>query len=153
MDYEIITMKERITVGLSARTSNSSPDMNAVIGGLWKNFFEGGIYESIPDKKSDGKSFGIYSDYESDKDGEYTITVSCEVDKADCVPEGTIVRTIPAGRYARFIVVGDMVKAVGEFWQKLWSMDLDRSYICDYEEYQNSDMENAEIHMYISLKD
>ena len=30
-------------------------------------------------------------------------------------------------------------------------MDLDRNYKCDFEEYQNADVENAEIHIYISI--
>lgn len=45
-----------------------------------------------------------------------------------------------------------MITAVSEFWQKLWNLNLDRSFICDFEEYQNADLENAEIHIYIGLK-
>jgi len=48
-------------------------------------------------------------------------------------------------------VKGDMQKAVADFWQQLWEMDLPRSFLCDFEEYQNSDMEQAEIHIYIGL--
>jgi predicted transcriptional regulator YdeE len=44
-----------------------------------------------------------------------------------------------------------MQKAVADFWIELWQMDLNRSFQCDFEEYQNCDMENAEIHIYISL--
>ncbi len=36
---------------------------------------------------------------------------------------------------------------------QLWNMDLPRSYVCDFEEYQDGEMENAEIHIYIGLKD
>lgn len=49
------------------------------------------------------------------------------------------------------MVKGDMQKAVAEAWQEIWKMDLKRSYGYDFEEYQNDDMENAEIHIYISL--
>ena len=45
-----------------------------------------------------------------------------------------------------------MLTAVREFWRELWNMDLNRAFVCDFEEYQNADPENAEIHMYISLK-
>ena len=38
MEYEIVNLEEKIAVGLSARTSNASPDMGAVIGGLWNQF-------------------------------------------------------------------------------------------------------------------
>ena len=30
-------------------------------------------------------------------------------------------------------------------------MDLPRSFVCDFEEYQDGNFENAEIHIYISL--
>lgn len=45
-----------------------------------------------------------------------------------------------------------MLAAVQAFWKKLWSMKLERSFVCDFEEYQNVDLENAEIHIYIGLK-
>ena len=39
MEYEIVTLEEKIVAGVSARTNNMNPDMGAVIGGLWKRFF------------------------------------------------------------------------------------------------------------------
>ena len=45
-----------------------------------------------------------------------------------------------------------MVTAVNDFWQQLWGMNLNRSFVCDFEEYQNADPENAEIHIYIGIK-
>jgi len=36
-------------------------------------------------------------------------------------------------------------RAVAEAWEKIWSMDLDRSYVADFEEYLNSDFEKAKI--------
>lgn len=47
MEYEIVTLQERIAVGVSARTNNASPDMGAVIGGLWNRFYEEGIYAGM----------------------------------------------------------------------------------------------------------
>jgi predicted transcriptional regulator YdeE len=59
---------------------------------------------------------------------------------------------IPDGKYAKFVVHGDIHQAVADFWSKLWSMDLDRKYSCDFEEYQNDcETNDAEIHIYISL--
>lgn len=150
MDYEIVEFKERVAAGLTARTNNMSPDMGAVIGGLWERFYKDGIYESLPGKVN-GKSLGIYSDYEGDEKADYSITVACEVESAEKLPEGTVAIRIPAGRYAKFIVRGHMQKAVAEFWQQLWEMDLDRAFTCDYEEYQDGNMEDALIHMYIAL--
>lgn len=152
MDYEIVTLKEKIAVGISARTSNTSPEMGMVIGQLWNRFYNEGIYASIPDKVN-AKALGIYTDYASDEKGKYTVMAACETSK---VPENTgdlVIHRIPAGKYAKFVVKGDMQKAVADFWQELWTMDLPRTFHSDFEEYQNNDMENAEIHIYIGLQE
>lgn len=44
-----------------------------------------------------------------------------------------------------------MQKAVYEFWEKLWKMDIERSYKADFEEYIGDNPDECEIHIYISL--
>lgn len=151
MDYEIITLKEKTMAGLSARTNNSSPDMGQVIGGIWQKFYSPDFYPLIGNKASD-KAYGIYTDYAADEKGDYTVVVAYEVTDTAKLPEGAEVRKIPAGKYAKFIVKGNQVTAVQQFWQELWKMELNRAFVCDFEEYRNSDPENAEIHIYIGLK-
>lgn len=150
MNYEVVTLEEKTIVGVTARTKNSDENMPMIIGGLWQQFYQDGIYATISDKVNE-KAIGIYSDYESDFTSEYSVYVGCEVAKTSPVLN-TVTKIIPAGKYAKFIVHGHMQKAVADFWEKLWKMDLERSYQCDFEEYQNADVENAEIHIYISLK-
>lgn len=155
MEYEIVDQKGMEAAGLMVRINNSSPDVGEKIGGLWKTFFEGGIYDQIPDK-ADGKSIGLYTNYLSDQDGDYDAYVCCLVKEGTRVSEPLKTVKISAGRYARFIVKGNMVTAVQEFWTKLWEMNLDRKYDCDYEEYQpqsGDDRNHCEIHMYISLNE
>ncbi len=153
MKYETVNLEEKTVVGLAARTSNTSPEMGAAIGGLWQDFYGKGIYPSIPHKKSE-KALGIYTDYAGAQNNEYTVLVACEVEESKQaeLPAGTVSHKIPAGPYAKFIVKGHVQKAVAEFWQELWNMDLPRAYTSDFEEYQNGDMEQAEIHIYIALK-
>ena len=62
------------------------------------------------------------------------------------------VKIIPAGKYAKFSICGNMVTAVVDAWQQIWQMDLDRSFTGDFEEYKNADVENAEIDIYVALK-
>lgn len=82
---------------------------------------------------------------------EYSVIVGCEVSTFNN-NRNVITKIIPEGKYAKFIVKGHMIKAVQEFWQKLWQMnDLDRSYKCDFEEYQDENIDNATIHIYISI--
>ncbi len=151
MKYEIVTLEEKIAVGISARTNNAAPDMGAVIGGLWNRFYSEGIYASIPDKGNE-KALGIYTEYAGDEKSDYTVVVACEAAKE---PQGGVftVCRIPAGPYAKFIVHGDMVKAVAAAWQEIWQMDLPRSFQCDFEEYQNDSMDHAEIHIYVGLSE
>jgi len=150
MKYEIVQLNEKLVVGLCARTNNQAPDMGQVIGGLWTRFYGEGVYGAIQNKVS-GKSIGLYSDYAGDYTADYDITVGCEVAEAEPMPQGCTLKRIPAGPYAKFVLRGELHQAVGEFWEKLWNMDLKRTYQADFEEYQNADPEHAEIHVYISL--
>ena len=148
MNYEIVTLKEKIAVGISARTNNTSPDAGAVIGGLWNRFYNEGVYASIPGKEGK-KAMGIYTDYAGDEKADYTVVVACETTEE---PKGEYACVkIPAGRYAKFVVRGDMVQAVGAAWQEIWQMGLNRTFQCDFEEYQDDCMEEAEIHIYVGL--
>lgn len=150
MNYEVVTLKEKTVVGITARTNNSSPEMGAVIGELWQRFYAEGIYAHIKNKSND-KALGIYSDYAGDEQDDYNITVACEVESAPQLSAGIVIKTIPDGKYAKFVVKGHMQKAVAQFWQELWKMDMRRNFISDFEEYQNADMEEAEIHIYIGV--
>lgn len=152
MNYEIVELSEKTVVGLTARTNNAAPDMGAMIGGLWNRFFGEGIFSAIAQKAND-KTLGIYTDYAGNENDDYSVVVACEVTAADAVPSGAVVKTIPAGRYAIFAVQGHMQKAVSDFWCQLWAMKLPRAYVCDFEEYQNADPDNALIHIYIGLRD
>ncbi len=150
MHYEIVELNEKKIAGFSARTNNTSPEMSAVIGGLWQKLYsESGC--ALLTNRLNSKAIGLYTEYAGNHLNDYTVITGCEI-SSDVIPENMELYKIPAGRYAKFVVRGNMITAVADFWKKLWNMDLDRSYICDFEEYQNADTENAEIHIYISLK-
>lgn len=146
MDYEIVSLKQKTIVGVSASTSNFDPKMGEVIGGLWEKLYQGGVNAAIKNKMNT-YAIGLYSDYLNDQ---YCVTVGNEV----TAPENDelTIKIIPAGRYAKFSVHGHMEKAVAEAWEEIWKMDLERSFTGDFEEYLNSDWENADIDIYIALK-
>ncbi len=152
MHYETVTLEAKTVVGLSGETSNNDPNIGQVIGGLWQDFYNKGVYASIENKANDC-SIGLYNDYETDENGLYTVTVGCEVTEAQDIPQGATVKTIPAGKYAKFVVEGDMVTAVQAFWENLWNTPLPRTYTGDFEEYQpGNNMEHAIIHIYIAIQ-
>lgn len=146
MNYEIVNLEEKTVVGVSATTSNSNPKMGEIISGLWEKLYQGGVYETIKNKVNE-YAIGLYSDY---KDDEYCVTAGNEVSKAD--NKNLTVKIIPAGKYAKFSIHGHMERAVAEAWGEIWQMDLDRSFTGDFEEYLNSDFDNADIDIYIALK-
>ena len=146
MNYEIVNLEQKIVVGVSAITSNSNPKMGEVIGGLWVKLYEGGVHSMIKNKVNE-YAIGLYSDYSNDQ---YCVTAGNEVSKAD--NDQLTVKIIPAGKYAKFSIHGHMQTAVAKAWGEIWQMDLDRSFTGDFEEYLNSDWENADIDIYIALK-
>lgn len=146
MKYEIVNLKEKTLVGVSTVTGNMDSDMGQKIGGLWEKLYQGGVYESIKNRVNE-YAIGLYSDYEGDK---YCVTAGNEVSKAE--NQELTVKIIPAGKYAKFLVHGDMEKEVAKAWGEIWKMDLDRSFTGDFEEYLNSDFENCDIDLYIALK-
>lgn len=152
MTYQIVTLEERTVVGLSARTRNDDPACGETIGTLWRRLFEEGVFFAVP--HPDGEhSIGLYDAYETDMTGPYDVTIGRAVTDPAGRPGGTVVKTIPAGRYAEFVVRGDMRTAVGAFWAAVWQMPLERAYTADFEEYwPQKEGEEPEIHIYLALK-
>lgn len=146
MNYEVVYLKEKIIVGVSAATSNSDPEMGKIIGGLWEKLYQGGVYPTIKNKVNE-YAIGLYSDYTADG---YCVTAGNEVSKAENLE--LTAKTIPAGKYAKFSVHGHMEKAVSDLWGEIWRTNLDRSFTGDFEEYRNADPENCDIDIYIALK-
>ncbi len=150
MNYEIVNLEEKTVVGLSARTKNSDPEMGEIIGGLWERFFGDGVFFGVKNPANE-KSIGLYTDYSSDENGWYTAAAVREVSEVSDT-ESLFVCKIPKGKYAKFVVRGDFRTSVVEAWGEIRKTELPRSFVCDFEEYQNSDTENSEIHIYIGLK-
>ena len=152
MSYQIVELEEKTVVGLTARMRNDAPECGAAIGALWRRLFEEGIFFAVP-HPADDHSIGLYDAYETDMTGPYDVTIGRAVTDAAERPAGTAVKTIPAGRYAEFVVRGDVQRAVGEFWTEVWKLPLDRADTADFEEYwPEAEGEEQEIHVFLSLK-
>lgn len=150
MDYEIVELKEKILSALEpVRLSNLDTEISKKIELVWHNFSK---KCNEVENKITHKPICTYSNYESNEKGEYDISIGYEIESNPPLKEGWVRKTIPAGKYAKFIVKGNMVKEVSNFWRIIWKMDLPRKFECDFEECQNMDMLNAEVHIYISIK-
>lgn len=149
MKYELVDLKDMMVAGLSARTNNYAPDMGNVISGLWEQFM--GVYSSVLYKANE-KTLGIYTEYEGRETEDYSVLAACEVKKTEGQPDGITIKTIPAGTYAKFTAEGDGKEAVAKVWKQLWDMDLPRSFVCDFEEYETIEEGQGRVHIYIGLK-
>lgn len=155
MKYEVISLPEKTLVGIGTKSGNSDPQLGEKIGTLWNQFFNEEIYSKIKNKENN-YPICLYSDY--DMAGsldvtqfKYDVTIGYDVIKNENFDY--IIKKIPAGNYAKFMVKGNMHTAVASAWQEIWSTPLDRSYTGDFEEYLNESMEEAEVAIYIALKD
>ncbi|SFB13479.1 GyrI-like domain-containing protein [Clostridium frigidicarnis] len=153
MKYEIINLEKKIVRGILKETTNINGQCTKDIGEVWQKFCTEEVYENINPRKNN-KTIGLYTDYQGDFTKPYNFMACCEILNSSNLSDNFVEKIIREGRYAKFVINGDVIKAVGKFWNELWNMDLDRAYTCDFEEYQNNteDMSNQEIHIYISLK-
>lgn len=149
MEYKVIELEEKLVSGIEVRTNNFSENVYEVIGGLWEKFYSE-TYNKI-ENKVNGRSLGIYTEYENDEKGDYTMMTACEISSSG-KNNDMIIKKIPAGKYAVFTIRGDVRTEVGKFWEQLWKMKLDRTFICDYEEYCEGTMEDCLINIYIGIK-
>ncbi len=147
-------------IGIEARTTNAKEmTSDGVIGKQWGRFMNENIAAQIPNKASPAM-VAVYTDYASDKDGEYTFVLGARVTSADQVPAGMVARKVPAGRYAIFISeAGPVANVVSDSWKKIWSIPRnspggDRAYKTDYEIYDEraSNPHNAQVEIHVGIK-
>lgn len=144
MKYEIVEMKEKVIVGYTGRTSNKSPDMQSVIADLWKQLYMPKCVETISNRTNE-YAIGLYSNYEGE---EFDVTAGFEVSKMPDENSSFSVKVIPAGKYAKFSVHGDMIKEVANSWEEIWQTPLNRTFTGDFEEYTSM----TDIDIYIAVK-
>lgn len=153
MKYEIVESKEKVVSGIEIKTTNQDEKSMQDIEKTWQKLFLEGIYEKIQNK-SNIKTIGLYTEYEGDYTKPYTFIAGAETNQNMEGNNEIVSKIIPKGKYAKFVITGDVKNAVRQAWQEIWNMDLKRKYTCDFEEYQNNAKNmQQEIHIYIAIKD
>lgn len=126
--------------GLQVRTINSDEfnSKTAKLPQLWGQFQSAGVADSVPNRLEKESIFGVYSDYDSDATGFYSVTAGVMVS-----PESSLLATVHVqpGDYLVFEGQGDMPQAVVDTWKRVWSYFADntkykRNYKTDFERYQ-----------------
>lgn len=141
-------IEKLMVAGLSVVTNNkneTNPE-SAKIGKLWEDYQDKNILGATFNKAKKSSMYGVYSDYASDVDGDYKVTVAVEVTK----PKNAIV--IENQRYLVFSKDGDLPDVVVDCWKEIWDYfankpEYERAYTIDFEKYTREDG----IEIYISI--
>jgi predicted transcriptional regulator YdeE len=128
---EEITMPSMRVAGLPARVSNAEPEK---IGALWQRFYTDETLQQLTERARPSP-IAVYTEYESDYTGEYTMVVGYAIAAGAAVPAGLRVVEIPAQKYAVLLASGAQPQATIQTWQWVWASALERAYTADFDEY------------------
>lgn len=161
MSPKVLDKMDAFTIiGVSVRTNNAkeqTPD--GQIGKQWQRFFQEGLLNKIPNK-ADNNIIAAYTDYASDKDGDYTFVLGAKVNSDKEVPAGMVALKIPSGRYAMFTSEkGSVNKIMFALWRRIWEVPKsapggDRAYKTDFEIYDQraADPENSQVNVHVGIR-
>lgn len=141
-NISIINMEPKIICGIATRTSNSkefNPE-TSVIGRQWDRFYSDRIAQSVLNPVSPKISYGVYSQYESDHLGEYTLLSGVESETEEQVNPDLLSITLDAGRYLVFEVRGELPAGIIDTWGYIWdyfdkNRNVRRKFTTDFELY------------------
>lgn len=146
--------------GVSARTTNAreaGPD--GLLANLWDSYFKDGIADRIQ-ASGDHHLYAVYTDYESDASGAYTVLIGHEVNGGESKDLNGLEQTVvPAAKYKVFTTnKGPVHEVVVQAWEEIWThfaqSEEKRAYTGDYELYDTRDFnpEETVVHIYIAVK-
>ena len=146
---KIKRIKKLMISGISVTTNNKN-EMNEdtqKIAPLWEQYDKEYIHTKTLNKAKDSSLYGVYSNYTSDLNGDFDVTVGVEVTK----PKNVII--IENEKYLVFKKEGEVPEVAIETWQEVWDYfstesEYERKYSIDFEKYSKRD----EIEIYISIK-
>lgn len=148
---ELRVVSEKIIHGLSIRTDNATEmtPNKGKISALWQAFDE-----AVPvDYKNGERVYGVYSDYESDHTGKFTVIAGFDGNQmpSNLTLEKVI---IPETKYLVFTHKGEMPQIAIDAWTEVWHYfsngkeEHQRLYSTDFEYYPNGN----EIEVHIAVK-
>ena len=164
MQKTTTTLTELKLVGITTRTNNSQiferdPPANKIAATVQK-YFHNGLGEKIKDRKNPGTTFCVYTNYESDVNGDYTYFIGEEVTSFEEIDKEFETLTIPVQNYEKFTnQAGPMPTVCIDMWQNIWKMNAsdlggERAYIADFEVYdeRSVDHNNVTLDIYIGIR-
>lgn len=137
--------------GISVRTNNSREmeTSNAKIGWLWETFYK----ELAPELAEGAQIIGLYTNYESDQNGDYDIAACTDSQIPPDLYNVTSLK-IDSGDYLVFEAQGEMPHIVSTLWQDIWAYfngakcPHKRAYTTDFELYKS----DSTIEIYVAVQ-
>ena len=162
MQPRIVNQSPFQVVGIAASTSNAKEaGSDAIIGKQWHHFMSDDLINKVPNRV-DQTIYAVYTDYTNDSNGQYTLILGAKVRPVPnpTIPDGMVIKTVPAGRYAVFTTErGPVIKVVVDTWKQIWAyyqtpQNGQRAYQADFEVYDQraADPNNAQVDIYVGLK-
>ena len=155
MEPQKLALPAMTIVGIETRTCNAdeSDPKRAKIPALWQRFYGDNSPCAVAGRIGD-TVFGVYSRYESDHNGAYSLLAGVEVAPIERVPAELHTVSIPAAEYFLFLADGAMPQAIIAAWGEVWRYFEDgraqrrgyrRAFTCDFERYRAAHPDRAEI--------
>jgi predicted transcriptional regulator YdeE len=147
MQHEYIDQPEDLVIiGLSTRTSPATAA--TAIPALWQRFLANPPGSDVERRANDAAVYAVYSDYQSDFQGEYTLTLGVAVEADAQVPDDLRRVRVPRGRYACFHAQGDPRDVIWRTWSFInqeWEQRAGRRYIADVERYDSQTLGERDV--------
>jgi predicted transcriptional regulator YdeE len=144
MSPKLITLSPFVVTGIGVRTINTDEfnPVSAKLPMLWGKFFTEGVAEKIENRLPDSPIYGVYSDYETDASGAYSVLAGVASSGPALSPFKSV--TIQEGKYLVFENKGVMPQAVINAWMQVWTFfqqntEYTRSFATDFEAYRSVD--------------
>jgi len=161
MKQRIVTQRPAFDlIGICARTTNAAEaGPGGCIPKLWETYFQSSILSQMEANHSD-LLYSLYTDYESDASGAYTVMLGHEKGEgASPLGEGLTEFHVPAAKYMVFTTEpGPFHVVVPAAWQEIWAFFQDssvqRTYTGDFELYRTAqfDPNHAVVEIYIAIQ-
>jgi predicted transcriptional regulator YdeE len=149
-------------VGIETRTTNKDEigSETAKIPLLWQRFFQENMSEKIPNKVPSGPILAVYTEYESNEHGPYTVLIGYEVSSIEAIPQGLTAKVLPESTYAVFTTqTGPVAAVIGQAWKDIWQMSPaqlggSRRFTADFEVYdeRSRDQEHTTVDIYLAIR-
>ncbi|MGE6256450.1 zinc ribbon domain-containing protein [Heyndrickxia sporothermodurans] len=147
--------------GICTRSNNAvEAAPNGEIPKMWDRYFSQRITDQIQYQVKPSETIALYSDYESDFNGDYDFSIGTTVENTGNLSNDLVSKSIPASTYAVFTTkVGKINEIIPMAWMDIWkwfeTAKVERTYTGDFELYDErcANPEQAQVDIYIAIKE